>query len=65
MSDWQPIEIAPKDGTRFIGLRTLGTIGGAEDWFVSDAQWQDGRYRFRDAMSGEPSHWMALTPPTE
>lgn len=65
---WLPIETAPRDGTMFIGTRMLMMIsngdGPAEaEYLVSDARWQDGRYRFRDIRSGTPTHWRPFEAP--
>lgn len=66
---WQPIETAPKDGTIFIGCWRYARVscggGPAEDqWMICDARWQEGRFRFREEMTGTPTHWMPFTPPS-
>lgn len=71
MSEWQPIETAPKDGTEVLLF------------FVSDVPWQasskgicigfwgdDGSnawYAFESDSNalGNPTHWMPLPPPPE
>lgn len=65
IAEWQPIETAPKDGSMFIGIRVLFTDdgSGSPSYMVSDARWQGGVYRFREAMAGEPEHWLPLHPP--
>lgn len=70
MSDWQPIETAPKDGTRIL-------LGGCK--LMSSVQigwWGAGRYinrsvgYERDWTTGStygfnPTHWMQLPQPPE
>ena len=64
MMDWQPIETAPKDGTRFIAIRLISKgPGDFMDWLVMDGNYQEGRYKFRELISGTPTHWMPLEPP--
>ena len=69
MSEWQPIETAPKDVAVFIGKHTkkgwLRTIGlyDHECPHLWDAQLENGDYAFSFA---NPTHWQPLPkPPTE
>ena len=70
MSEWQPIETAPKDGTPILGfmpdaaiqwqimpieMLDFGDDDGPE-WFQADRD--DGR-----ALDVEPTHWMPLPHP--
>ena len=64
---WQPIETAPKDGTRFLGLAKKGAWastcyyvgptsrhpGNNLDWFMGVDGWP------------QPTHWMPLPPAPE
>lgn len=68
--DWQPIETAPRDGTRIILLRKNGPVFGC---------WDDDRYSTKprpywthdqvrafgnvDARKVPPTHWMPLPAP--
>lgn len=65
MSQWQPIETAPKDGTQILtwmpsdldpsGYHIVG------DWYVNargDGYWQD-----QHGEGFEPTHWQSLPPP--
>lgn len=60
MSEWQPIETAPRDGTHFLGLYLGMSI---ECW------WSGGWGRFdhvcnddNPPLLGSVTHWQALTP---
>lgn len=62
MSEWQPIETAPKDGTAII----LSAYSGALDRMVSwDGRWSDwGGVWTHHGRISQPTHWMPLpTPP--
>jgi hypothetical protein len=60
MSEWQPIETAPKDGTP-VDLWT------AEDGRFADACWNSTRRRWETQWerlaNSVPTHWMPLPPP--
>ena len=67
---WQPIETAPKDGTRVLAF-VPGENGGPRilNW-CSDAEWLHGWEDERGVIlkdhpssSGAPTHWMPLPPP--
>jgi hypothetical protein len=66
MSEWQPIETAPKDGTFVLCCHESGHInilqfnGNASD--LSQPAWR------KDCYSGQtfrPTHWMPLPKPPE
>lgn len=65
MTDWQPIETAPKDGTR-VDLWVTDRRVADSWWSLSHNGWidpqggWDGEY---DRLEGEPSHWMPPPPP--
>jgi hypothetical protein len=61
MTDWQPIETAPKDGTHILIYDAYGECSVVY-WFTydngNDCGWTyDGGDRF------DPSHWMPLPDP--
>ena len=69
MSNWQPIETAPKDGTLIIGLGLpldpetfqLPDTRVIKIWFVGDVWGWARRNRFGDFTVGfSPTHWMPL-----
>lgn len=70
MSEWQPIETAPKDGTRidlwikwwrydtdtFVGRRHTDCL-----WSISDKKWCSAH----PLTAGKVTHWIAIpAPPT-
>jgi hypothetical protein len=72
MSDWQPIETAPKDGTWLLlaGGKCEGDEG--DEGRIVSGQWAGGtdpRWQFAWYDSGyygeysDPSHWMPLPAP--
>lgn len=60
MSEWKPIETAPKNGTRVL-------IADLDVWMAVARFWPCNMYWSEDAASGlrlnEPTHWMALPLP--
>ena len=63
MSEWQPIETAPKDGTIVLvidenGEICLGSNSGGKYWSSVDSE--GGRDDF-----DEPTYWMTLPAPPE
>jgi hypothetical protein len=62
MSEWQPIETAPKDGTEILAWD--GSVRTTAVWWVPGKQWSlvsPGEY----AEDSEvwPTHWMPLPEP--
>jgi hypothetical protein len=64
MSEWQPIETAPKDGATFI----IGRDDSEHHAYSGVAYWSLGR--FRDPTESvtktvwvDPTHWMPLPAP--
>lgn len=54
MSEWQPIETAPRDGTIILSFDTSAGIP------IDLAHWLNGTWR---DDGGEPTHWMPLPSP--
>jgi hypothetical protein len=59
---WQPIETAPKDGTRFLAYEGGRECKHYECWWNSDFSDWEG---WQDDWGGEPepTHWMPFLPP--
>lgn len=63
MSEWQPIETAPRDGTRvLVYFARGGTMGLAyySESAVDGFNWFDDA---DDAACGHPTYWMPLPEP--
>lgn len=67
MSEWKPIETAPKDGTRVLlgradeGWTTVGSFDDERDeWWESNTNWDD----FNGAPI-YPTHWQPLPEPPQ
>ena len=56
---WQPIETAPKDGTRYIGYQ--GTSGDYEG--QTDVCWYSLECHHNGVLSFFPTHWRPLPEP--
>ena len=57
MSEWQPIETAPKDESIILVYST------EDGWAV--ATWNDGNWWTDGGWSHYPTHWMPLPPAPE
>ena len=64
MSKWQPIETAPKDGTRFLAYEPRHEYRYYECWWEDDFRDWSG---WQDDFDSEPkpTHWMPLPEPPE
>lgn len=60
VAEWQPIETAPKDGTRVL-------IADEDVWMAVARFWPCNMFWIEDAASGmklnQPSHWMPIPAP--
>lgn len=69
MSEWQPIETAPKDGTPIIvGVAGLDRSSGEAHWWQGEdgrGGWQtwDGANHRRTVYATTPTHWMPMPAP--
>jgi len=61
MSDWQPIETAPKDGTEILVYDVWQKKGELfiVGWHFRDNSWRTVPGEWRK----EPTHWIRLPPP--
>jgi hypothetical protein len=65
VSEWKPIETAPKDYTKFLAYRR-GTIAEASCFVRDDGEmWAFGGISAHLDVSPDikPTHWMPLPPP--
>jgi hypothetical protein len=74
MSEWQPIETAPKDGTKMLGWAPHKLINDPK-FRVVTMWWKDTKWRGVGApafdwcstesgsLIGDPTHWMPLPEP--
>ena len=60
MVDWQPIETAPKDGTRIL-LWDTDEVVIAEGWQIAVVNMLSGLKHYEAAFN--PTHWMPLPEP--
>ena len=69
MSEWKPIETAPKDGTLILVYEPDN-----ESWPIRSARWSqspyppgrwDWFYVYDDCLGEAPTHWMPLPSPPE
>ena len=64
MSEWQPIETAPKDGTMFLGARAGHVWVRVSFWRKTDKRfgWH-GAQSMKTEVANQPTHWMHLPEP--
>lgn len=62
MSEWQPIETAPKDGTRFLAAEEWDI---REGWLFVVAKVRNGKFvvAWDNCDEIDPTHWMPLPAP--
>lgn len=69
MSDWQPIETAPKDGRRVLLYGKVCSGSDIEVGFFSDngpfAELAGSDGEWFTELDGDPSHWMPLPEPPQ
>ena len=61
MSEWQPIETAPKDGTEILGWWKRSKTMEVIVWCDIEHNWLD----VQDVPTSAPTHWMPLPTPPE
>ena len=62
--EWQPIETAPKDGTKFMAYHPLKIFGGGHS--IQVMKWLKGQLVYtldHDSPTVLPTHWMPLPEP--
>jgi hypothetical protein len=59
MSEWQPIESAPRDGTEFVMLDANVKTATVGHW-MEDVDWMDFGKEPRWFPLATPTHWMPL-----
>ena len=76
MTDWKPIETAPKDGTEILAVEVSGHVPTVTIWGRSDfavVHWDEIAGAWRDCSDlgaagldpFEPQYWMPLPEPPE
>lgn len=62
MSEWQTIETAPKDGTKFLGAWKTFFL---KEWIIQTMKFKDGSFviLWDHDDDIEPTHWMPLPQP--
>ena len=68
--EWQPIETAPKDGTRvLIAFQSIGQwVILSAYWNTREDVWTDDAvvsFGYEETAEYEPTHWMPLPKPPE
>lgn len=71
MTDWRPIETAPKDGTTVqVALWAWNQVGGQRLYCYArygqgGPHWQEVRWDEVGEKIYDPTHWMPLPPPPQ
>ncbi len=71
MSEWQPIETAPKDGTEILAYVVqepddyTDAVGAPEGWANVDIGRFDMFGEWAGQWAGVPTHWMPLPDPPQ
>jgi hypothetical protein len=60
---WQPIESAPKDGTRFIASLVCASSG--KRWVAADVSWHRNHWCSDGDGCVDATHWQPLPEPPE
>lgn len=78
MSEWQPIETAPRDGTEVLVGKDIATVWivrnarwvNANDWVPPENDEVDGWWAYRNSVTQEllegifePTHWIPMPQP--
>ena len=62
MTDWQPIETAPKDGTIILLYAVADPETG--NWYMETGFWHEGKYWYWPVnRSTQPTYWQSLPAP--
>lgn len=64
MSEWQPIETAPKDGSRLLAY-SKGWDHEQKDQEIAWWNESSGLFRWQSGTIVKPTHWMPLPSPPE
>jgi hypothetical protein len=64
MTDWRPIETAPKDETKILGWDPIGEACIPIEWHDADGDCGPGFYVcWTGSPNGDCTHWMPLPEP--
>lgn len=59
MSEWRPIDEAPRDGTEIVGHDILTRVSHVTEW--TGYKWDDpDDHYYSEAPEFNPTHWIAL-----
>lgn len=59
MTEWQPIETGPKDGSNFLGYedKVISVMCWENGWWLEGLMWPD------ETTYCHPTHWMPIPEP--